>query len=87
MANGRSKEKPVWRQATVIAGFGIIVLVIGYYALDPEWQVTQIFGPRDLFKDFLNALPPLVRGGGIMALGVFLIGAAVLRIIRGMSVK
>ena len=87
MANGRAKEKPVWRQAAVIAGFGLIVLVIGYWALDPGWHVTQIFGPRDMFKDFLDALPPLVRGGGLMAVGAFLIGAAVLRIIRGRSVK
>jgi hypothetical protein len=87
MANQRSKEKPVWRQSAVIAGFGIIVLVIGYWALDPNWHWTRIFGPRDMLSDLLNALPPLVRGGGLMALGVFLIGAAAQRIIRGRSGK
>ena len=87
MANKRSKEKPLWRQAAVIAGFGIIVFVIGYWALDPKWHVARLFGPRDMLNDFLNALPPLVRGGGLMALGAFLIGAAVVRISRGTSVK
>ena len=87
MASGPSKEKPYWRQAIVIAGFGIIVLVIGYWALDPDWHVTRRYGQRDLLNDLLNALPPLVRGGGLMALGGFLLGAAALKVIRGRTAR